>query len=217
MAALRQCGAVALLFGGVIGGMYAGVFTATEAAAVGAFGALLVALLRGKLRATTFWNVMAETTASTALIYGLIFGALSFSFFVGISAIPEKAMALVGEAALGPVVVIALILVVYLILGCVMDSFAVMVITVPIVTPLILNMGYDMVWWGIIMLCVVETGMITPPFGLNVFVLKTMVEDVPMARIFRGVVPFVAADLAKLALLVAVPALVLWLPSTMFR
>jgi len=217
VAALRQCGAVALLFGGVIGGMYAGVFTATEAAAVGAFGAFLVALVRGKLRPATFWSVMGETTGSTALIYGLIFGALSFSFFVGISAIPEKAMALVGGLALEPVLVIALILLVYLVLGCVMDSFAVMVITVPIVTPLILHMGYDMVWWGIVMLCVVETGMITPPFGLNVFVLKTMVDDVPMGRIFRGVIPFVAADFIKLALLVAIPAIVLWLPSTMYR
>lgn len=215
--ALRQCGAVVLLFGGVIGGMYAGVFTATEAAAVGAFGAFLVALARGKLRPATFWSVMGETTGSTALIYGLIFGALSFSFFVGISAIPEKAMALVGGLALEPVLVIALILLVYLVLGCVMDSFAVMVITVPIVTPLILHMGYDMVWWGIVMLCVVETGMITPPFGLNVYVLKTMVDDVPMGRIFRGVVPFVLADFIKLALLVAIPAIVLWLPSTMYR
>ncbi|MGE0745871.1 MAG: TRAP transporter large permease subunit [Rhodospirillales bacterium] len=217
VAALRQCGAVALLFGGVIGGMYGGVFTATEAAAVGAFGAFLVALARGKLRPATFWSVMGETTGSTALIYGLIFGALSFSFFVGISAIPEHAMALVGGLALEPVLVIALLLLVYLVLGCVMDSFAVMVITVPIVTPLILNMGYDMVWWGIVMLCVVETGMITPPFGLNVYVLKTMVDDVPMGRIFRGVVPFVAADFIKLALLVAIPAIVLWLPSTMYR
>ena len=217
VSALKRCGAVVLLFGSVIGGMYSGVFTATEAAAVGAFGAFLVALVRGKLRAGVFWNVMAETTATTAMIYGLIFGALGFSFFVGITALPEKAMAFLGTLNLPGLVVIALIMVAYLVLGSIMDSFAVMIITVPIVTPLILHMGYDLVWWGVVMLVVVETGVITPPFGLNVFVLKSMLPDVPMSAVFRGVGPFIAADLVKLVLIILFPVIVLWLPSTMAR
>ncbi len=216
-AALAQCGPVGALFGAVIGGMYFGVFTATEAAAIGAFGAFLVALARGKLRAGVFWSVIAETTASTAMIYGLIFGALIFSFFVAVTGLPEHAIQFIGGLRLSPLAVIVAILIVYTMLGSVMDSFAVMVITVPILTPLVLNMGYDILWWGIVILIVVETGMITPPFGLNVFVLKSTVRDVPLATIFRGVMPFVIADLVKLVLILAFPAIVLWLPSTMLK
>jgi TRAP-type C4-dicarboxylate transport system permease large subunit len=113
--------------------------------------------------------------------------------------------------------VIGILLVIYTILGMIMDSFTVMVISVPIVAPLITGMGYDLTWWGIIMLVVVETGMISPPFGLNVFVLKGLAPDVPMQTVFKGVTPFVCADLLKLAMLVLLPGLALWLPSTMMR
>jgi tripartite ATP-independent transporter DctM subunit len=215
VAAVRRSLGVLVLFVCVIGGLYTGVFTATESAAVGAFATFLFALFRGRLHGGAFWRVMAETTATTALIYGLIFGALIFSFFVGATALPETATRLVGGLSLSPLGVIAVLLVFYLLLGCVMDSFAVMVITVPIVTPLVTHLGFDLIWWGIIMVVVIETGLITPPFGLNVFVLKSMVPDVPLGTIFRGVVPFVAADLLKLILLVLFPAIVLWLPSTM--
>jgi tripartite ATP-independent transporter DctM subunit len=214
-AALRRCGAVALLFGAVIGGMYSGVFTATEAAAVGAFGAFIIALLRGKLRASQFWHAMAETTSSTALIYTIIFGVLIFSFFVGVSAIPERATEFISGLQWKPLIIIALLLVCYLLLGCVMDSFTVMIVTVPIVTPVILSMGYDMVWWGVINLVVVELGLITPPFGLHLFVLKTMLPTTSLEKLYQGVLPFCAADFLKLALLVLFPILVLWLPSTM--
>ena len=215
VAAVRRSAGVLVLFVCVIGGLYTGVFTATELAAVGAFATFLFALFRGRLHGGAFWRVMAETTATTALIYGLIFGALIFSFFVGVTALPETATELVAGLNLAPLGVIALLLVLYLLLGCVMDSFAVMVITVPIVTPLVTHVGFDLIWWGIIMVVVIETGLITPPFGLNVFVLKSMVPDVPLGTIFRGVLPFVAADLLKLVLLVLFPAIVLWLPSTM--
>jgi tripartite ATP-independent transporter DctM subunit len=213
--ASRRSVGVISLFVVVIGGLYMGVFTATESAAVGAVATFLFALFRGRLGGGAFWNVMAEVTQTTALIYGLIFGALVFSFFVGISALPETATGLISGLDLTPLAVIALLLVVYLFLGMIMDSFAVMVITVPIVTPLITHMGYDLIWWGIIMVVVVETGLITPPFGIIVFVLKSMVPDVSLSTIFKGVIPFVAADLVKLILLVLFPALVLWLPSTM--
>jgi tripartite ATP-independent transporter DctM subunit len=216
-AALRRSGAVAVLFGAVIGGMYSGIFTATEAAAVGAFGAFLVALARRRLSGGVFWRVMAETTASTAMIYSLIFGVLTFSFFVNVSELPDKLTALVAGLHVAPLVIIAMILLVYLFLGCVMDSFTVMVITVPIVTPIILHLGYDMVWWGIINLVVIETGLITPPFGLHLFVLKSMSPDVSLGAIYRGVLPFCAADFVKLFLLVLFPVISTWLPSTMFH
>ena len=214
-AALAKAGPVTVLFGAVVGGLYAGVFTATESAAVGAIGAFLMALWRGKLNRREILSVMGETTAITAMIYMLIFGALTFSFFIGVSQLPDTLIAFVGGLDLAPLAIVALLLVVYLLLGSVMDSFAVMIITVPLVTPLILGMGYDLVWWGVIMLVVVETGMITPPFGMNLFVIRSLQPDVSLMTVFRGVLPFVLADFLRLALLVLFPVLVLWLPTTM--
>lgn len=214
-AALRRSGPVLVLFGTVLSGLYGGVFTATEAAAVGAIMAFGIAAARGTLNRKSLLDVMGDTTMLTAMVYGLIFGALVFSYFVGVSQVPDILIGFIGALDLSAIVIVALILVVYLLLGSVMDSFAVMIITIPVVAPLILNMGYDMVWWGIIMLVVVETGLITPPFGINLFVMKSMQPDVPLSTVFRGAMPFVMADLIKLVLLVAFPALVLWLPSTM--
>ncbi|MCA0871511.1 TRAP transporter large permease [Seohaeicola saemankumensis] len=206
---------VALLFGAVIGGLYGGVFTATESAAVGAVGAFVMALARGRLSRDRFLSVMSETTATTALIYGLIFGALIFSFFVNLGQAPEMVARWIAGFDVAPVLILIALLVFYLLLGAVMDSFAVMVITVPVVTPIILGLGYDIYFWGVLMLVVVEIGLITPPFGLNLFVLNSLQPDVPIARIMKGVLPFILADLIKIALLVAFPALALWLPSTM--
>lgn len=213
--AVRRCGPAVLLFGSVLGGIYTGIFTATEAAAVGAFEAFLITLVRGRLRRSSFLKVMSETTATTALVYGLIFGAQIFSFFVGVSGLTESAAAMLAQLDWSPIAVIGLILLIYLLLGSLMDSFAVMVITVPVVTPVILGMGYDMLWWGVINLCVVETGLIHPPLGLNVFVLKGMQPDVQLRTIYKGVFPFVVADLVKLVLLVAFPSISLWLVSTL--
>ncbi|HVA14107.1 MAG TPA: TRAP transporter large permease subunit [Stellaceae bacterium] len=213
--ALSRCGPAGLLFGSVLGGIYFGVFTATEAAAVGAFESFLCALFRGKLRGKTFWHVMASTTATTAMIYGLIFGAQIFSFFVGVSALTESATAAMEHLNWAPIEIMAMILVVYLLLGSVMESFAVMVITVPIVTPLVLHLGYDILWWGIVNICVVETGLIHPPLGLNVFVLKSIQPDVSIWTVYKGVFPFVIADLVKLALLLLFPGITLWLTVTM--
>jgi C4-dicarboxylate transporter, DctM subunit len=214
-AALAKSGPVMLLFGAVIGGLYTGVFTATESAAVGAIGAFLVALWRGKLNRRQILSVMGETTSITAMIYMLIFGALTFSFFIGVSQLPETLTRMIAGLDLAPLAIIALLLVAYLLLGSVMDSFAVMIITVPIVTPLILGAGYDLVWWGIVMLVVVETGLITPPFGINLFVIRSVQPDVSLMTVFRGVLPFVLSDFLRLALLVLFPVLVMWLPTTM--
>jgi C4-dicarboxylate transporter DctM subunit len=213
----RQCIPVGILFFLVMGGLYFGVFTDTESAAVGAFGAFLFAAWRGKLGRRAFWAVMAETTATTAMIYGLIFGAQIFSFFVGVSALTQSATAWVGSLHWPPLAIMAVILIAYLALGSLMEAFAVMVITVPIVTPLVLSLGFDLIWWGIIMLIVVEVGMIHPPLGLNVFVLKSILPEVPLWTIYKGVMPFCAADLIKLVLMVLIPAITLWLPSTMVK
>ena len=216
--AVRRAWGVLVLFLLVIGGLYGGVFTATEAASVGAFGAFLFALFRGKLKGAALWRVMGETTRTTAMIYILIFGAVNFSFFIGVSGLPELLTAFVDFLQFPPLGIVAVLLVGYIILGSIMDPFPVMVITVPIVAPLIGDMGFSLVWWGIIMVVVVETGLITPPFGINVFVLKGISGgDVPMWTVFKGVLPFVAADFVKLALLTLFPFLILWLPATMLN
>jgi len=214
---LWKCRAVGALFFTVMGGLYLGVFTDTESAAVGAFGAFIAALYRGKLKGDAFWRVMAEVTAVTAMIYGLIFGAQTLSFFVAVSSLTDIATDWVASLHWANWAVMALLLFFFLILGSLMESFAVMVITVPIVTPLILHMGYDLVWWGIIQLAVVETGLIHPPLGLNVFVLKSVTPDVPMWTIYKGVFPYVLADFVKLGLLVAFPGICLFLVNAMLH
>lgn len=213
--AVKQSWAVISVFGVVIGGLYAGVFTVTESAAVGAISTFLIALLRGKLNPARFWHVMGETTSVTAMIYLLIFGALSFSYFVGVSQLPEVLTQTISGLNLSPLLTIFVIVIAYLILGSVMDAFAILVITVPIVTPLILELGYDLTWWGIVMLMVVETGLITPPFGMNLFLLRSIQPDVSLGTVFRGAMPFVLADLVRIALIILVPAIALWLPNHM--
>ncbi|HEX9835392.1 MAG TPA: TRAP transporter large permease subunit [Alphaproteobacteria bacterium] len=215
--AVRKAWGVLALVGLVLGGIYGGVFTVNEAASVGAVGAFLFALFRGKLGGGNAWRVMGEVTRTTAMIYNLIFGAVTFSFFIGISGLPDFLTTTINAMELSPLGVICVLLIIFLALGTVMDSFPVMVITIPIVTPMITHIGYDLVWWGIINVCVVETGAITPPFGINIFILKGIQGgDVPMGTVYRGVLPFCIADMIKLALLVLFPVLALWLPSTMF-
>lgn len=216
LAALRRAIGVLVLFLLVIGGLYSGIFTATESAAVGVVGACVYALARGKLRRDTIWKVLAEATAIVGMVYILILGAITFSFFIATTGLPEMLASWVGGLDVAPLTLVAVILVMYLALGCVMDSFGLLIITTPIIAPLIVQMGYDLIWWGIIMVMVVETGVITPPFGINLFMLKSM-TDIRLATIFRGAMPFVFADLVKLVVLVLVPASILWLPSTMYR
>jgi C4-dicarboxylate transporter, DctM subunit len=216
-AALRRCIGVAVLVFGVMGGLYFGVFTDIESAAVGAIGAFGFAVWRGRLNRESFFDVMVETTTTTALVYGLIIGAQIFSFFVSVSALTESITSLLASLQWPKVVLMGFILAGYLLLGTVMESFAVMIITVPIITPLVISMGYDIVWWGIAMLCVVETGLIHPPFGLNVIVLKGISPKTSIWTIYKGVAPFVVADLIKLVLLVLFPAIALWLPHSMSK
>jgi len=217
-AAARKAWAGLTLFAVVLGGIYGGIFTETEAAAVGAAGAFLLAVFRKKISASSIAQVLGETTATTALLYLIIFGVLTFSFSMGVTGLPQHMTALFEGLHWPPLAVIFLLLAVYMALGCIMDSNTVMFVTIPIVTPLVQAMGYDLVWWGIINLVVLETGLITPPFGIHLFVLKGIGgTDVPLSTVYRGVMPFVAADLLKLALLIVFPALALWLPSTMNR
>jgi tripartite ATP-independent transporter DctM subunit len=215
-AAVANSWGVVALFGLVIGGIYAGIFTATEAGAVGAGFAFLFALARGRLKGDAFWRVIGDVARNTALIYLLLFGAVAFSFFIGLTQLPQVLVAAIKDLQLAPLLVVVLLLLIYLLLGFFMDPITTLFITVPFVGPLVTSLGYDPIWWGIVTIAAVEVGLIHPPFGLNAFIIKGVAgEDVAIGTIFRGIVPFLCADFVKLALLIAIPAIALWLPSTM--
>lgn len=209
----RSSWAIVLLAFVVSGGIYSGVFTVNEAAAVGASVALLLALFRRRLSRLSFLSCLGDTASNTGLIFIIIIGASVFSYFATLSGLPAATVAWIESLGLPPLMVIALLMVFYLILGSIFDTIAAMVLTLPFVYPLVTGLGYDPIWWGVVNVVVIELGMITPPIGINVFVLHGMAKDLPLGTIFRGVVPFVFADLARLIVLVLFPPLSLWLPA----
>jgi tripartite ATP-independent transporter DctM subunit len=214
-AALKRCFAVVLLFGSVLGGIYGGLFTVTEAAAVGVGIAFVIAVARGRFNKGTFLAVMREVTATTGMLYVLILGGLVFSQWCQLTEATEAIVTWIQSLHLAPLWVILMILSIYVVLGTAMESWAIMIITVPITAPLIHSLGYDLVWWGIIQVVVIETGLISPPVGINMFAIKSLDPNITMTQVFRGVMPFFLADNVKLVILTLFPWLVTWLPSTM--
>lgn len=213
--AARGSWSVILLLGVVLGGIYLGFFTELEAGSVGAGGAFLVALFRGKLTPSRFWATMADSTGSLAMIYSLIFGVVVLSFFFGISGVPAAFTRFITGLGLSPFGIVLALVACYLVLGTVMDPFAMMVVTIPFFAPLVTGLGFDPVWWGIMTIMCMEAGMISPPFGLNMFVIASLDNRIPIGTVYRGCWPFFASTLFKIGLLLAFPALVTWLPSTM--
>lgn len=214
---------VVLVFGVVIGGIYMGLFNPTPAAAV---GALLVGLYgiglrlagRGGLGPAGLKAAMLETALSTAMIYLILFGAALLQIFLARSGLPQAGAALVRESTLDPYLILVAILVLLILLGCLMDSLSMILLAIPFLWPVVAGLDFGLtpedqkVWFGIIALVVVELGLITPPVGLNVFIINGLAHDVPMRETFRGVMPFFAAEILRVALLVAVPAITLTLP-----
>lgn len=215
--ALYRCKGVFFMFAAIIGGIFAGIFTATEAAAVGATIAFLIALLRGKINRNSLWEVIEETTRSTSMLYFVIIGAMVISFFFGTSGLPQTLLDSLSGLGLSGLSIIILLTVIFVILGMVMDSFTIMIITAGLAASIVQNLGYDPIWWGIMMVIIVELGVVTPPFGMNLFVMKSIAPEMEMTTIFRGVIPYVLADIFKITLLIAFPALVLWLPNLAFQ
>jgi len=211
--ALRDAAPVLVLMLAVFLGLYSGVFTVNEAASVAAVLALVFALLRGRLDWHSVWLGLRETASATAMIYTIIIGASVFSYFVTLARVPEALVAAIGQLSLSPLGIVACLIVAYLVLGAIFDEIAAMLITLPFVLPVIQKLGFDPVWWGIVNVVVVELGMIIPPIGIIVFVLHGLAPQVPIRTIYKGVMPFIAADLLLLALLVVFPGLVLWLPT----
>ena len=194
----------------IIGGIYSGFFTPTEAAAVGAFGALVIALVRG-MTFRQFRDSIEETLFLSAMIFFMIIGAEIFGYFLSVSRISFELVDFVAGLSLSPFAILLAVLLLYMVLGCVMDSIAMLLLTVPVVFPVIEAAGFDPVWFGIVSVITVELGLITPPVGMNVFVIKSVAPDIPIQQIFKGVFPFVLSDLVRLGLLVLFPSLALGL------
>jgi tripartite ATP-independent transporter DctM subunit len=213
--ALRDVWATLLLFVFVIGGIYGGLFTPTEAAGMGAGGAFLIGLGRRRLSRADIRRCLLEATRTTAAVFTVLIGAILFGYFLAITQTPQKVTAFLTGLGLGRYGVLVLILIMYLVLGCLMDALAMIILTVPIIFPVIKELGFDPIWFGIIIVMTVELGLIHPPVGMNIFVIKSVVEDAKISTIFYGVLPFIVTDILRLILLVALPILALWLPSKM--
>jgi C4-dicarboxylate transporter, DctM subunit len=206
---------VAALFIFVMGGIYGGLFTATEGAGMGAFGALVFALWRRALTWRTLYGALLESARTTAMLFMILIGALMFSEFINITTMPADLKAVVTGYNLNPTLVVLAICAIYVVLGTAMEELSMVLLTIPVFYPVILGLGFDPVWFGIVIVCVVEIGLISPPVGMNMFVLKTLLPQVSTGTIFSGVMPFMWADVVRLVIIVAVPWLALWLPSMM--
>jgi C4-dicarboxylate transporter, DctM subunit len=210
--ALARVWGVALLFALVMGGMYGGFFTPTEAAGVGATGGFVFAWARGVLSWKALLEVLTESARTSAMLFTIVIGASLFAGFLNFTTLPSELREFVVGLGANPVLVIVAICVIYVVLGTAMESLSMMLLTVPIFFPLVTALGFDPVWFGIVMVCVIEISLITPPVGMNIFVLSSVVPEVPTSAIWRGVMPFVAADILRMAVLITFPAISLFLP-----
>ncbi len=205
---------VVVLFVVVIGGIYAGIFTPTEAAGVGAFGTFFFALVRKRLNWAVFNNSLLNTIRTTGMLFLIILGAMIFGYFLSVSQLPYNLASIVGELPVNRYIILACILLITLALGCIMDAMAIVLLTIPVFYPLILDLGFNPIWFGILVVRVTEIGLITPPVGMNVFVIKG-ISDVPIGTIFRGIIPFLMADILQVVCLILFPQIVLFLPNLM--
>jgi C4-dicarboxylate transporter DctM subunit len=197
----------------VIVGLIIGWFTPTEAGAAGALGAIVLSLIRRRLSWTGFREALVDTIKTSGMIFMILIGAMIFNAFLAVSTIPMELASAIGGLGLPSMLVFALIVIVYLVLGCFIDAMSMILLTIPIFYPLILQFGFDPIWFGVIVVMVVELAMISPPVGMNVYVISGIARDVPMQKIFKGILPFLAVELAFIVLITAFPAIVLFLPG----
>jgi tripartite ATP-independent transporter DctM subunit len=216
-AAIRGIWGVAILFALVIGGIYGGVFTATEGAGVGAAGAFMFALLRGTLRPRVLLDILVESTRTTAMLFMILIGAMIFTNFINFTSMPGDLRDFVLQFSPHPLMVVVMMMGIYLMLGMVMEELAIVLLTIPVFFPVITGLGFDPIWFGILIVTIVEIGMISPPVGLNLFVISSLLPKVSLGAIYRGVWPFVMADIVRLGILIAFPVIALWLPGLMTR
>ena len=212
---LKNTWAIFLLFFLVIGGLYTGWFTPTEAAGAGAFGAFMITLLKGRLSWKTLVISLKEASSSTAMIFGILIGAMIFQYFMTLSQIPTTLASAIVEAGFSKYMVMSCIIMGFIVLGCFMEGLSIMVLAVPIVFPIVINLGFDPIWFGIIITLTMEMSLITPPVGVNVFVLSGVAKDIPMSTMFKGILPFWVAMFICIIILLIFPEIVLLLPDTM--
>ncbi|MET4162796.1 tripartite ATP-independent transporter DctM subunit [Marinobacterium sp. MBR-111] len=206
-----------MLFTVVMGGIYLGVFTPTEAAGIGAGGAFLITLFRGRLTLSTLFDTLADTARTSAMLFAVVIGALIFSDFINRAGLPDMLLNFVTSMDVAPIVVIFAIMGIYIVLGMVFESLSMMLLTVPVFYPVVASLGYDLVWFGIVVVVVTEISLITPPVGMNVFVLSAVLRDIKTGTIFKGVTPFWMADIVRLMLIIFIPSIALILPEVLYR
>lgn len=205
------------LFVLVMGGIYLGVFTPTEAAGIGAGGAFIIALLRRSLTWTNLFETLAESARTSATLFAIVIGALIFSDFVNRAGLPTFLVSLVQSLDVTPMAVMIVILLIYIVLGMVLESLSMLLLTIPVFYPLVADLGFDLVWFGIVAVVVTEISLITPPVGMNVFVLTAVLKDIKTGTVFKGILPFWAVDMIRLGLIVAFTQISLWLPHLLYK
>jgi tripartite ATP-independent transporter DctM subunit len=204
-----------LLFAVVIGGIYTGIFTPTEAAGIGAFGALIITILKRKLTVSGFIQCLSETGKMTAFIFLIIIGAAVFSYFLALTGIPTSLSEFMVGLPLSRWVILLIIIFGYMVLGCVMEVYSIMILTLPIIFPIIQTLEFDPIWFGVMMVLVLEIGLITPPIGLNVFILKGAAPEIPVETIFKGIWPFFGMAILAMVIIAVFPQIALFIPMHM--
>lgn len=214
---IRALWPVAVIFIIVMGGIYTGLFTSIEASGIGAAAALIFALTRHNLNLRAIYDIFVDTAQTSAMMFAIILGAALFGEFINQTGVHESLLTVVQASGLPPYGIILLMVVIYILLGSVLESLSMILLTVPIFFPIIKSLGYDPVWFGILIVVVVEVGLIHPPIGVNLFVIRSVMPDIPMMTVVRGVIPFIVADLLRILLIASVPAISLWLPHLLFK
>ncbi|MGN5538416.1 TRAP transporter large permease [Alcaligenes sp. Lyrl_28] len=207
--------AITVLFIVIMGGIYGGVFTPTEAAGIGAAATFLLTLKRRGWQPRMYLTVLIEAAQTTAIMFALVIGALVFTNFLSVAGLPNQLLSFIEGIDVSPIMVILIICAIYLVLGCFLETMSMVMLTVPIFYPIVASLGFDLVWFGVIVVVAAEISLITPPLGLNIFMIKNVMPDVPLGTIIRGVAPFVMMDILRLLLLVFVPWIVLVIPNSM--
>jgi tripartite ATP-independent transporter DctM subunit len=213
--ALKEVWSVVLIFVIVIGGIYGGLFTPTEAAGIGAAATLIVATVRGRMTRKIFKESLMASAATSAMVFLIVIGSSLFSSFLTVTGMTTALKNLVSGQGVTPLTVLVIVLLVYVVLGCFMESLGMVLLTVPVFYPILIQVGYDPIWFGIILVMVVELGLVTPPVGLNVYVVRGVAPHIPLGHIFIGIVPFLGAFVAGIVLLIIWPDIALWLPRVL--
>jgi C4-dicarboxylate transporter DctM subunit len=210
---LRAIWGSVLLMVVVLGGIYGGVFTSTEGAGIGAAGAFILTLLRGRFTWRNLYDTLVESSRTTAMLFTLLISASIFANFVNYTTMPGDLKQLIEEVKLAPIWVVACMMLIYVVLGTIMEELTMVLLTIPLFFPIVMHLGFDPVWFGILIVMVVQIGLISPPVGMNLFVLNSLIPDVKLTSIFKGVWPFVFVLIVNLALFMWFPSLSLWIPS----